>query len=134
MPSDLSIFSWEPPMAGTEAEHLLGALDRLRTDVPLEGRRPRRRPGSAPDRRATLTLGGLLKHLAAVEDHYFTVKLPGEPIGEPWDDTGGTAATTGSSPRPPTTPPSDLYALYDGAVGRARARLGAALPTAASTS
>jgi hypothetical protein len=22
---------WEPPLAGTEAEHLLGALDRLRT-------------------------------------------------------------------------------------------------------
>jgi hypothetical protein len=26
-----SDYPWEPPLAGTEAEHLIGALDRLRT-------------------------------------------------------------------------------------------------------
>ena len=54
---------------------------------------------------STLTLGGLLKHLASVEDYYFTVKMRGEPIGEPWEPRVGTAATTGSSSPPPTTPP-----------------------------
>ena len=36
-------YPWEPPMAGTEAEQLTGALDRLRATFPLEGRRPGRR-------------------------------------------------------------------------------------------
>jgi hypothetical protein len=25
-------YPWEPPLAGTEVEHLVGALERLRTD------------------------------------------------------------------------------------------------------
>jgi hypothetical protein len=32
-----SEYWWEPPLAGTEADQFLGALDRLR-DLPLEGR------------------------------------------------------------------------------------------------
>ena len=79
---------WEPPLAGTEAEHLAGALDRLRAtlrwkadDLDAAGLRLR-----IPT--STLTLGGLLKHLAAVEDYTFTTKLSGKPVGEPWDATG----------------------------------------------
>ncbi|MCY7341209.1 MAG: hypothetical protein LH603_04980 [Pseudonocardia sp.] len=34
---------------------------------------------------STLTLGGLLKHLAVVEDHIFTTKLSGQPLGAPWN-------------------------------------------------
>jgi len=34
---------------------------------------------------STLTIGGLLKHLAVVEDHTFTSKLSGQPLGEPWN-------------------------------------------------
>jgi hypothetical protein len=33
---------------------------------------------------SSLTIGGLLKHLAVVEDYTFTVKLSGQPIGDPW--------------------------------------------------
>src|SRR5215472_9752808 len=66
---------WEPPVAGTEAEHLLGALDRLRatfrwkTDG-LDAAALRTRVGAS-----ALTLGGLLKHLAVVEDHMAATKL-----------------------------------------------------------
>jgi hypothetical protein len=79
---------WEPPLAGTEAEHLVGALDRLRTTFrwkadDLGGAGLQARIGAS-----SLTLGGLLKHLAAVEDYVFTTKLSGEPIGAPWDTTG----------------------------------------------
>ena len=63
--------AWEPPLAGTEAEHLLGALDRLRTtfrwkadDLDADGLQTR--IGAS-----ALTLGGLLKHLAAGEDDIF---------------------------------------------------------------
>src|SRR5215210_328705 len=76
---------WEPPLAGTEAEHLIGALDRLRATFRwkadgLDAAGLQTRIGAS-----SLTLGGLLKHLAAVEDYMFTTKLSGAPIGAPWD-------------------------------------------------
>src|SRR5215475_1626138 len=79
---------WEPPLAGTETEHLIGALDRLRATFrwktdDLDEKGLRTRVGSSE-----LTLGGLLKHLAACEDYIFTVKLKGSPLGAPWDAWG----------------------------------------------
>ena len=119
---------WEPPLAGTEAEHLIGSLDRLRATFrwkadDLDATGLAARVGAS-----TLTIGGLLKHLAAAEDCMFTTKLNGTPIGAPWDALGWDPAqdwaftfdTTGLSPE-------ELYAFWDGAVERSRARLGAAL-------
>jgi hypothetical protein len=34
---------------------------------------------------SSLTLGGLLKHLALIEDYYFGTKLSGEHPGAAWD-------------------------------------------------
>ena len=118
---------WEPPLAGTEAEHLVGALDRLRAtfrwkadDLDAAGLH-HRIPTS------TLTLGGLLKHLAAVEDHYFTAKLAGEPMGAPWEDSGWDGSNDWEFGSAADDSPEELYALWDGAVERSRARLDAAL-------
>ncbi len=76
---------WEPPFAGTEAEHLVGALDRLRTTIRwkadgLDAVGLQTRIGAS-----SLTLGGLLKHLARAEDEMFSTKLSGVPLGAPWD-------------------------------------------------
>lgn len=119
---------WEPPLASGEVEHLLGALNRLRTTFrwkadDLDAAGLRARVGAS-----SLSLGGLLKHLAAAEDCMFTTKLTGEPIGAPWDAMGwdcrhswaATFATEGDTP-------AELYALWDGAVERSHARLGTAL-------
>ena len=116
---------WEPPLAGTEVEHLLGALDRLRTTFRWKtdglddaGLRMRLEPSS-------LTLGGLLKHLALNEDHASSVRLDGTPLGEPWasdyegDDWEFRSAADDAA--------EDLYRLWDGAVERSRARFQAAL-------
>jgi Protein of unknown function (DUF664) len=117
---------WEPPLAGTELEHLVGALDRLRTtfrwkvdDLDADGLGTRVGASS-------LTLGGLLKHMAINEDFIFTRKLTGEPVGEPWeslwdgtDDWEFTSAAGGT--------PEQLYGLWEDAVERSRARLDAAL-------
>lgn len=118
---------WEPPLAGTEAEHLLGVLDRLRTTFRwkadgLDAAGLRTRVGAS-----ALTLGGLLKHLAVVEDHTSTTKLTGEPLGAPrdavaWDDEQ--ACEFASAAR---DTPEHLYAVWDGAVARSRARFDAAL-------
>ena len=118
---------WEPPLAGPEVEHLTGALNRLRTTFrwkadDLEAAGLQTRVGAS-----SLTLGGLLKHLAAVEDYVFTVKLRGEPIGAPWDATGWDGSNDWEFTSAASDTPEQLYALWDGAVERSRARLAAAL-------
>jgi uncharacterized damage-inducible protein DinB len=123
-----SDYPWEPPLAGTETEHLLAALDRLRTTFrwkadDLDAAGLRTRVGAS-----SLTLGGLLKHLAAVEDYTFTTKLAGEPIGAPWDATGWDGSNDWEFSSAASDTPEELYAYWDGAVERSRARLGAALP------
>lgn len=118
---------WEPPFAGSEVEHLLGALDRMRATFRwkaggLDSAGLRARVGAS-----SLTLGGLLKHLALVEDDTFRTKLSGEQLGAPWD----TADWDGDPDWPFTSAaqdtPEQLYALWDDTVERARTRLNAAL-------
>ncbi|MEU0789540.1 DinB family protein [Amycolatopsis sp. NPDC005961] len=72
---------------------------------------------------STMTLGGLLKHLAHVEADWFAVKLRGEPIGPPWDaaEPGSEWSTAASDS------PESLYALWESAVTRSRALVAAAL-------
>ena len=117
---------WEPPLAGTELEHLVGALDRLRTtfrwkadDLDAAGLAVRVGVSS-------LTLGGLLKHMALNEDYMFTRKLTGEPVGEPWESLwDGTDDWEFTSAANDT--PEQLYAFWEDAVERSRVRLDTAL-------
>ena len=118
---------WEPPFAGTEVEHLLGAIDRQRAtfrwktaDLDVDGL-TFRLPSS------TLSLGGLLNHLAWAEDLMFTRKLDGSPLHEPW-----ASAPFGDDPDWEFTAaddeaPDTLYRRYDEQVARSRARVAAAL-------
>lgn len=120
-------YPWEPPLAGTEEEQLTGALDRLRTTFrwkadDLDAAGLQARIGAS-----ALTIGGLLKHLAAVEDYIFTAKLSGEPMGEPWDATGWDGSNDWEFTSAADDAPEQLYALWDGAVERSHARLSAAL-------
>ena len=117
---------WEPPLAGTEVEHLVGALNRLRTTFrwkadDLDAAGLRTRIGSS-----SLTLGGLLKHLALIEDYAFTTKLSGKPIGPPWDAADWKGDDDWEFTSAAGDTPEQLYALWDGAVERSRARLEAA--------
>ncbi|GAB3197932.1 DinB family protein [Nocardioides hungaricus] len=83
----------EPPLAGTEVEALLGSLERLRGYLlwkcgGLDAAGIRQTLGPS-----TLTLGGLLKHLSAVEAITFAWKLHGRRPFPPfdradWDDEG----------------------------------------------
>jgi Protein of unknown function (DUF664) len=118
---------WEPPAAGTEVEHLIGALERLRATFRWKADRLdavalRTRVGAS-----SLTLAGLLKHLAFVEDFMFTTKLHGDPVGEPWGNQSDreTPDWEFASAREDTA--DVLYALWDEAVERSRTRLNDAL-------
>lgn len=112
---------WEPPLSGPEADQLVAALDRQRWTFRFKADGLDRAGLTTRLGASGLTLGGLLKHLALVEDHYSTVKLSGEPLPTVWADLGlddhdeewdfRTAAGDA---------PSDLYSRYDDAVERAR--------------
>jgi uncharacterized damage-inducible protein DinB len=117
----------EPPLAGTEAEQLLGALDRLRATFRwkaggLDAAGLQVRIGAS-----SLTLGGLLKHLAACEDYHWTVKLAGEPMAGPWAGFGWDGSNDWEFESAAQDTPEQLYALYDAAVARARATVSAAV-------
>ena len=120
--------AWEPPLAGSEPEHLLGALDRQRAtfrwkadgldDVGLD-----LRIGAS-----TMSLGGLLLHLSAVEVLCSTWRVDGSPPLGPWDpstwdEPDGWAATFDTAGRTP----AELYQLYDSCVASARDRFTAAV-------
>jgi len=117
---------WEPPLAGSEAEHLIGALDRLRATFRwkvdgLDADAMNTRIGVS-----ALTLGGLLKHLAITEDFISTQKLSGAPIGEPWESLwDGTDDWEFTSAANDT--PQRLYTMWEEAVARSRARFDSAI-------
>lgn len=118
---------WEPPLSGTEAEHLLGALDRLRWTFrwKADGLTAEQLAVRLPS--SSLTLGGLLKHLAANEDYASTHKLTGAPMPSPWDDNGWDGDDDWELNSAASDSPASLYELYDGAVTRSRAALSAAI-------
>src|SRR5688572_16201808 len=118
---------WEPPSAGTETEHLIGALDRLRTTFRWKADGLDAAGLATPVGASALTLGGLLKHLAFVEDYTFTVKFRGGPPGSPWDEAPWDDVQDWDFRSAADDPPEQLYALWDDAVARNRARLAAAV-------
>src|SRR5215470_12710767 len=122
-----SDYWWEPPCAGTEVEHLVGALDRLRTTFRwktdgLNAAGLRARVGAS-----SLTLGGLLKHLARAEDEAFGPKLSDAPRSAPFSTVDWRADPDWDFTSAADDTPEQLYARWDSTIARSRARLDAAL-------
>jgi hypothetical protein len=118
---------WEPPLAGSEAEHLVGALDRLRTTFrwkadALDAVGLQTHIGAS-----SLSLGGLLKHLARAEEQMFSTKLSGAPLSAPWDAVDWDTDPDWDFNSAANDTPERLYAIWDDTVERSRARLDAAL-------
>lgn len=118
---------WEPPMAGTEVEQVLGALERLRwtfrfkvDGLGVDGLTTRVGPSS-------LTLGGLLKHLAVQEDYAFHVKLAGEGMPGDWADNGWDEDDDWDLAFTADDDPELNYRRYDAAVARSRTALDRAI-------
>ena len=74
----------EPPYEGGEVATLLGFLDYQRATLEWKCRGLSDEQLRVALRPSSMTLGGLLKHLACVEDSWFTEVVAGAPLPEPW--------------------------------------------------
>jgi uncharacterized damage-inducible protein DinB len=75
----------DPPSSGPELPLLSGFLDFLRETVLLKCEGMSAEQLAQPLPPSTLTLGGLLNHLALVEDGWFRYAFLGVPRWQPWD-------------------------------------------------
>ena len=74
-----------------------------------------------------MTLGGLLKHLALVEDDVFSVKLHGRDRQPPWNAVDWDADPDWEWRTSAEDSPEELMALWQEAVGRSRTLVAQAL-------
>jgi uncharacterized damage-inducible protein DinB len=117
----------EPPVAADEVSTLLGFLDfhratlRWKTaDLDTAGLRARLAP-------TYMTLGGLLKHIAWVEDHWFGTRLHDEDPGTPWDGADWDADRDWEWTSAHHDSPAELRALWESTVEQSRVRTERAL-------
>jgi uncharacterized damage-inducible protein DinB len=116
-----------PPVAGDEIETLVGALERNRRTFAwkcggLDDEAMRRTLG--PSR---MTLGGLLKHLALVEDEYFTRQLTAAAtLSTPFDGVDFDADPDWEWRTAAEATAAELMALWETCVARSRRHVDAA--------
>ncbi len=111
----------EPPLAGDETATLLGSLERQRATLAwkcggLDAAGMRATVGAS-----SVTLGGLLKHLAFVEAATFAWKLLGRDPGPPWNTVDWTSDPDWDWHSAASDGPEQVTALWQDAVVRSRA-------------
>ena len=117
----------EPPVAGDETATLLGSLERQRAIIAWKcgGLDAAGLDATLPP--SSMTLGGLLKHLALVEDEYFTVRLLGRDRPPPWDAVDWDADPDWEWHSAAADSAEQLRALWQDAVTRSRSAVTQAL-------
>jgi uncharacterized damage-inducible protein DinB len=110
----------EPPYSSDEATMLHGFLDYHRATLKwkvsgLDAEALNRT--LAP---STMTLGGLLKHLALVEDHWFSVMLHGNEQAKYWREVEWEADWDYDWHSAEADTPEELGELFDASVARSR--------------
>jgi hypothetical protein len=125
--TDMDTIPLEPPVAGGELDTLRGELERVRGYIAWKcggldpaGLRATLRP-------STMTLGGLLKHLALCEDHTFSVKLYGRDPQPPWNTVDWDADPDWEWHSAAGDSPEQLMSLWRDSVSRSRELVAKAL-------
>ena len=116
-----------PPIAGDETATLIGSLERMRAIFAWKCGGLDRAGLSTRIGVSEMTLGGLLKHLALVEDDHFNRLLFARGPGEPWDSVDWDADPNWEWRTAAEDSPEQLMALWEGAVGRSRALVAEAI-------
>jgi hypothetical protein len=116
------------PEAGNEADTLLGALERIRATFAWKCGGPDSAGLQAQVGTSAITLGGLLKHMALVEDDYARHRIMGqEDIGAPWNAVDWDADPDWEWRTAADDTPEELITLWRDAVRRCRTAVDAAM-------
>jgi hypothetical protein len=123
----MSIERPEPSFSNTEVAMLRSYLDHFRGTVRLQasGLTDDQLDRTLPP--SDLTLGGMLKHLAFVEDYWFSYNLAGNEPSPPWDTAPWDDDPDWDWHSAAGTPHAELDALLADAITRSDACLDAAL-------
>ena len=117
----------EPPIASGELDTLLGFLEFQRATLAWRTTGIDRAGLCATVGVSTMTLGGLLKHLAFVEDYWFSYRLHGNEPDETWLDVDWDADPDWDWHSADGDGPDELRALWGRATQRSQAFTTAAL-------
>ncbi|MGH2757454.1 MAG: DinB family protein [Actinomycetota bacterium] len=117
----------EPPLAADETATLLGFLEYQRATLAwkcsgLDAAGLRATVGPT-----SMTLGGMLKHLALVEDNWFSRYLYARDRHPPWDTVDWKADPDWDWNSAAQDSPEQLHAIWEDAVARSRALVAEAL-------
>ena len=106
----------DPPLRGSETETLLAFLDYHRDTLRMKAAGLDSDQLAAPLPPSTMTLGGMLKHLALVEDHWFSAVLHGHDDAEPWRSVDWDEDPDWEWHTAFQDSPEELFRLYDDAI------------------
>jgi hypothetical protein len=110
----------EPPLAADEATTLLGFLEYQRATLAWKCGGLDAVGLGAKVGASSMTLGGMLKHLAFVEDYWFSQRLHGRDPQPPWDTADWKADPDWDWHSAAKDSPEQLFAIWQTAVARSR--------------
>jgi uncharacterized damage-inducible protein DinB len=117
----------EPPHDAGEPETLLGFLDYQRATLQWKCEGVDEPGLHATTAATTMTLGGLLKHMAFVEDHWFSVRLLDNDPAPPWNTVDWEADRDWEWTTASADSREELFDLWHAAVDRSRDLVATAL-------
>jgi uncharacterized damage-inducible protein DinB len=117
----------EPPPAADETATLLGFLDYQRATLAWKCAGLGSDGLSTRAAASSMTLGGILKHMALVEDGWFSRSLHGREYHSPWDAVDWQADRDWEWHTAADDSPEELHAIWQEAVARSRSLVDDAL-------
>jgi uncharacterized damage-inducible protein DinB len=117
----------EPPPAADEADTLVGFLEYQRATLAWRCEGLDAAGLGASVAASSMTLGGMLKHMANVEDWWFSRFLQGRDPAPPWDTADADPDPDWDWHSAAGDTPEELLSLWQDAVDRSRSRVAEAL-------
>ncbi|MBA2719952.1 MAG: DUF664 domain-containing protein [Chloroflexi bacterium] len=118
---------WEPPIAGDEISTLLGFLKRQRATFAWKTGGLDSAGLRATLGQSAMTLGGMVKHVARLEDDVSSEWLHGRAQVPPWNAVDWSTDHDWDWRTAADDSPDELYGLWRDAVGRSRVLVAEAL-------
>jgi uncharacterized damage-inducible protein DinB len=117
----------EPPLTADESETLIGFLDYQRATLAWKCAGLDQAALTATAGVSSMTLGGLLKHMAYVESEWFSRRLRGQDRQPPWDTVDWKADPDWEWNSAAGDSPEQLFGLWQAAIDESRAIVATAI-------